>query len=466
VTTVAVITPDVLSARMAGPAIRAFHIAEELSRSHEVTLISTAECSITAPTFACRAASWSGLRAAVGDAEVVVLQGYVSYRAPWLIRSDKVLVVDLYDPLHLEQLEQLGDRPPLERQAMLDLTVRLLNEQIVRGDYFLCASEEQRHLWLGQLGALGRLNPLNYEQDPTLRSLIDVCPFGLAVQPPVRERAAIKGVVPGIGPQDKVILWAGGVYNWFDPLTLVRAVDRIKDSHPDVRLFFLGMKHPNPDVPQMAVAWETRQLAEQLSLTGKHVFFNDGWVAYDDRQNYLLDADVGVSTHFDHLETTFSFRTRILDYLWAGLPVVATGGDTFGTLIAAEGLGAAVAERDVDDLAGALSSLLYDEDAARRARENVLRVRERFTWPEVLAPLTAFCGRPHRAADAGTDRSRIVRRPVMPANGAARMLVRVLLLVRQGGLGLVRARLAERWRRSRRAAGREPDGPPASPPGG
>ena len=47
------------------------------------------------------------------------------------------------------------------------------------------------------------------------------------------------------------------------------------------------------------------------------MFFNEDWVAYDDRQNYLLEADVGVSTHLDHVETEFSFRTRILDYLWA-----------------------------------------------------------------------------------------------------------------------------------------------------
>src|SRR6266568_2533308 len=135
--------------------------------------------------YPCRASSFRQLRSAVGDAEVVLLQGYISYRAPWLIRSDKLLIVDLYDPLHLEQLEQLGDRPAPQRQAMLDLTVRVLNEQLVRGDFFLCASEEQRHLWLGHLGALGRLNPSTYERDPTMRSLIDVCPFGLSVEPPV-----------------------------------------------------------------------------------------------------------------------------------------------------------------------------------------------------------------------------------------------------------------------------------------
>jgi glycosyltransferase involved in cell wall biosynthesis len=446
---VAVITPDVLSARMAGPAIRAFHIAQELSRHHDVTLISTAKCTIDNAGFACRAASWPELRAAVGDAEIVVIQGYISYRAPWLIRSDKVLIVDLYDPLHLEQLEQLADRPPRERQAMLDLTVRVLNEQLVRGDFFLCASEEQRHLWLGQLGALGRLNPATYDHDATLRTLIDVCPFGLSSEPPVRERAAIKGVVPGIGADDKVILWAGGVYNWFDPLSLIRAVDRIKDVHADVRLFFLGMKHPNPDVPDMAVAWQTRQLADELGLTGKHVFFNDGWVDYDDRQNYLLDADLGVSTHFDHVETTFSFRTRILDYLWASLPVLATGGDTFGTLIAAEGLGATVGEADVDGLTEALITLLYDSAAIGRARANVDRVRARFEWPRVLGPLVGFCEQPRRAADAFGDRGRIVRRPVMPSRTPARWAVRLLLLIRQGGPRLVVSRLLARRRRGR-----------------
>ncbi len=123
------------------------------------------------------------------------------------------------------------------------------------------------------------------------------------------------------------------IYNWFDPLTLLHAVDKLRARVPEVRLFFLGMKHPNPHVPEMRMAVETRALADELGLTGTHVFFNEGWVEYDDRQNFLLEADVGVSTHLDHVETEFSFRTRILDYFWAGLPVVATGGDSLAELI-------------------------------------------------------------------------------------------------------------------------------------
>jgi hypothetical protein len=53
-TRIAVITADVLSERMAGPAIRAFHIAEQLSARHDVRLISTGRCEIRPATFACR----------------------------------------------------------------------------------------------------------------------------------------------------------------------------------------------------------------------------------------------------------------------------------------------------------------------------------------------------------------------------------------------------------------------------
>ena len=209
----------------------------------------------------------------------------------------------------------------------------------MRGDFFICASTKQRDFWLGQLSALGRINPQTYDGDETLESLITVVPFGLPDTAPVHTRDVVKGVVPGIGPNDKVIIWGGGVYNWFDPITLLHAVDLLRRRRPDVRLFFLGLRHPNPEVPEMRMAVAARRTADELGLAGSHVFFNEEWVPYDERQNYLLEADVAVSTHLDHVETAFSFRTRILDYLWGGVPIVATEGDALADIIDAKGLG-------------------------------------------------------------------------------------------------------------------------------
>ena len=109
-----------------------------------------------------------------------------------------------------------------------------------------------------------------------------------------------------------------------------------------------------------------------------------------------------------------------------------------------------MAERDVDGLTAALTALLYDDAAIRNARANVARARERFTWPQALAPLRAFCAEPRRAPDAFADRGRIVRRPVMPTNAAARLVVRVVLLLRQGGFGLAAARVRAHLRRAAR----------------
>ena len=73
----------------------------------------------------------------------------------------------------------------------------------------------------------------------------------------------------------------------------------------------MGLRHPNPDVPEMQMASAARVLAEELDVAGKHVFFNEGWVDYAERQNFLMEATLGVTMHFDSAETRFSFRTAL-----------------------------------------------------------------------------------------------------------------------------------------------------------
>ena len=396
---VLVVTGEPLLDRMAGPAIRAWEIAKALAAENDVWLVSTGGCRAKSTTFKVSAEGVSGLKTAIAWADVVVFQGFLFETAPWLRTSTKIVVADIYDPMHLEQLEQAKDLGPGGREMAIRETTRALNEQIARADFMLCASEKQRDFWLGQLAGQGRVNGAVYDEDATLGSLLAVVPFGIPDEPPVQTRRAIRDAVPGIGPADKVIIWGGGIYNWFDPLTLLRAVARLSERHSEVRLFFMGLKHPNPGVPDMRIAWETRQLADELGLTGRVVFFNEGWVPYDERADYLLDADLGVSTHYTHVETAFSFRTRILDYLWATLPIVATEGDTFAVLIEQHGLGRVVPAEDVDALEVALEAMLYDDDAIAGVRSRVAAFAVEYRWSNVLTPLVDFCRSPRRAVD-------------------------------------------------------------------
>jgi glycosyltransferase involved in cell wall biosynthesis len=256
----------------------------------------------------------------------------------------------------------------------------------------------------------------------------------------------LRGVVPGIGPDDALIIWSGGIYDWFDPLTLIRAVATLAETRPSVRLFFMGTAHPHPGVPEMPIIKESRALAESLGLTSRHVFFNDSWVDYDTRHNYLLEADVGVSTHRSHIETTFSFRTRILDYLWASLPMVVTEGDHFGDLVARTGIGAAVVAGDVDALVKALDTYLFDDKAIARAKKALVTQRQDYTWTNTLAPLVDHV--------TGLSSGAITRRPSQPVRYSPARPRPVRFSIQDIGRGFERLARGE-FRSILRAVGRK-----------
>lgn len=396
---VLVLTADSLSTRMAGPAIRAFEIAKALNVVANVKLVSTVHSSLVYEGLDISDVSNGGMRPVVNWADVIVFQGHILASYPWIGATDKIIVADIYDPMHLENLEQMKDRELVDRLHMSTDVTTVLNEQIMRADFMVCASEKQRDFWMGQLAAMGRINPATYDQDSSLRSLIDVVSFGVQDAVPVQRRHAIKGAIEGIGVDDRVILWGGGIYNWFDPITLIRAVGRLAARRPEVKLFFLGVAHPNPNVPKMQMAYDAIELSKELGLFNTTVFFNEGWVPYEDRADYLLDADLGVSTHLDHLETKYSFRTRILDYLWASLPVVATDGDTFAEIITRRGIGQIVQPEDIGGLEEALESVLFDDDVRAPMVEASARLAALLKWEKVLEPLIGYVTTGQRAPD-------------------------------------------------------------------
>jgi glycosyltransferase involved in cell wall biosynthesis len=109
----------------------------------------------------------------------------------------------------------------------------------------------------------------------------------------------------------------------------------------------------------------------------------------------LLDADIGVSAHFDLPETRFSFRTRLLDYFWAKLPVLTTGGDQLAELIESHHAGRALGYGDVDGWVQAISELLNDPEREKQCRQGAGKLAENFVWSKAAMPLRQFLRQPH-----------------------------------------------------------------------
>ena len=380
---------DPVGKQMAGPGIRYHRLSTELAGRFDVTLVAPGEPLPDAP-YAFRPVE-SVRSPADLESDVVVAQSLPLGVIRSLRRAGVKLVFDLYAPALVEAAAKLAGEAPADRarEIRYDEVVAMTRVALLVGDGYLCASERQRDHWLGALAALGRISPDEYARDPSLNSLVALVPFGLDPAP----RAAgptVKGVLPGIGPSDRLLLWGGGIWNWFDPLTVIRAVGRLAESRDDVKLLFLGKTHPSNSVGAMSMADEAVRLAAELGLDGRSVFFNESWVPYEERLAWFAEADLGVSAHRDSLEARLAFRTRLLDHIASGTPLVVTRGDVLADLVRSRGLGRVVEPGDVGGWVGALIELLDDERAYAAARAAVVAAQKESSWDRIGGSLAAL----------------------------------------------------------------------------
>ena len=387
---------------MAGPAIRCVEIGKQLAQEHEVTVFSPQPTDFKDGSELCKAGDFrlfcqtskSQLYNLARNQDIIFVQANVLKPYPGLVDLEKFLVVDLYDPYLLALLAQF-EVDSKTASASYRMMHQVLKKHMIHADFSVCASEKQLDYWLGRFCAIGRMSPEMYGFDKSFRKLIDVVPFGLPEEPPQRTGSGIRGKVPGISADDFLLLWGGGIWEWFDPLTVIEAVGRVAAKHPQLKLYFMGYQSPNPQVGLMQMAVKAKELATSLGLLDKHVFFSDSWTAYEDRINCLLDANVAVSAHFDLPETRFSFRTRILDYLWAGLPILTTCGDQLAEQIERQGAGISVAYQDVDKFAEAIEKLICDPQSLQNYAEGSRRLAESYHWSKAVEPLRRFCNDPY-----------------------------------------------------------------------
>jgi len=404
---VLLISDDVAGEKMAGPGIRAWELSKALAEHFKVALaIPDYSAHGSDPAFyrnlpfelVYYSQASPGILKEIGEkSRIVLVQGYILSKFPFLKDLPAYLICDLYVPFPLENLfvhkwkaASLADR---EFIHLNDL--RVFNDQVLNGDHFLCASERQKDLFVGSLLSLDRINPEILDMTPSLDDLISIVHFGIT--PDSESEASgervIRGRIPAIKDDDILFFWGGVITNWYDPPTLLTAFRDARREDPRLKLYFIAKRHPNPLLPEFEAANEAVKLAAELDLIDKHVFFNENWIEYKRKGLYFREADIGISIHMTHFETYYSFRIRLLDYLKYQLPILCTKGDFFAGLVEKESLGLTVESFDRAGLTEAMLKLAGDPAERARIKERLARVKARFTWEETTKPLIAHVGR-------------------------------------------------------------------------
>ena len=422
VASVLLVSAEPIGAEMAGPAIRCLELGRALAASHDVLLASPASPRPldSGPEVATSDPSRPRtLRRLLKPGQVVVAAPLAPRLLAGVTRRGRAWIVDFYNPEPFEGLELRRRRPALERRARDTLRIDRLAYAARAGTAFVCASERQRDMWLGFLAASRRLDSACYERDPAFRTLLDVVPFGLPAAPP---QAAAEPVVRGrLLPADaRILVWNGGLWDWLDPLTVVRALALLRAEDPRWVLLFSGSGGPGGRDATQTEA-RTRALVDELGLgAAGAIRFEPGWRPYSDRAQPLLEADVGVSVHPPTLESRFAARARMLDFVWARLPIVCTEGDEWAARVRELDLGEVVPPHDPAALAAAAGRIA---DAGRTTFASALdAAAAQCTWQRSAAPLDALVD---RVGSASRRRSGPHARALAARYSAAELAVRV-----------------------------------------
>jgi glycosyltransferase involved in cell wall biosynthesis len=387
---------DIVGKNMAGPGIRAWEMALSLSKEKDF------EVGLACPDFSkinskdrpeLNIFKYSPQKEKelidfASRFDIFILTGYIFHKFPRLANLNKFIIADLYIPFILENLFVYDSKEfKLEdRQLIHNRDLGVLANLLLNSHHFLCANQRQKDFYTGVIASINKINPYLMKFDKELSKIFTIVPYGIRREKKKKDTRVLRGIIPGIEESDVILIWGGVISNWFDPFILIEAMEEVVKIDPSIKLFFLSTKHPNPLLMKFPKAEEAEKLAAQKKLLNQYIFFNKNWIPYEERHYYFLESDVGVSTHIEHFETRFSFRTRILDYIYFGLPILCSKGDFFESYVEKNSIGITVTPSDREELKKAIL-LFGDKKLRENFKNNIKRVEKEYYWDTLLVPL-------------------------------------------------------------------------------
>lgn len=336
--------------------------------------------------------------------------GELSVRVADAIRSDQQLVLDCYVPIYVEVSARNSSDMQREYEAFHSDVGRWAHV-LKRGDVFLCASEPQANYYKGVLSAVGRINPATYGKD-----LIRVVPYGIYRKEPKPTEKPIQKIL-GKESSVKKILWFGGIYPWFDLRNLVDAVGELNKEVP-AKLIIVGAKNPFNNHPDFLRPYE--QLVEHIEADKKlkDLVVLQDWIQFEKRADWYLDSDLVVVVNKIGEENKLAWRTRLVDFMWADLPILTNGGDPLGEILLNNHAAARLHGLSAKEVARDLREVLKDKAEIKTIRANLSSLKQNYYWDVATKQLTKDIASHHRAFDLEQFGDRRVVLP--PLEGSSR----------------------------------------------
>ena len=323
--------------------------------------------------------------------------GDLSVKVAETIRDDQQLILDCYVPIYVEVSARDSDHKDREYQAFKIDVIRW-QRVLQRGDLFLCANSAQKDFYRGVLAAVGRINPITYGED-----YIHIVPYGVYREEPVQKNHPIDKLI-GEDEGYYKVLWFGGIYPWFDIRELADAIKKVNKTIP-TKLVVVGAKNPFNTHPDFVARYDKFVKYIQENDLEQYVVLQE-WVNFNDRADWYLDADVVVVFNKLGEENKLAWRTRLVDFMWADLPVLTNGGDPLGEEMISNNAAVRIEDTTADVVAAAILNALKSGDkSVAELKKSMQKLKQAYYWDVVTMAISNKIYKGGRAKDAAQNDS-------------------------------------------------------------
>ncbi len=256
----------------------------------------------------------------------------------------------------------------------LDTSIAFMRTILQTGDVFSGCGLPQQHMMVGELAMAGRLNHRTFAYQ-FVHTVPPGSPPGSAVAIP-RQQARQLLSKQGICEEDFVVLWCGGYNTWTDVETLFKALTWAMAEDP--RLHYVSVGANTYHAPDNVY---TQLLALIDKSPYRHRFHMLGWRPWSEVPHFYRESDVGINIDALHYETIYGTRTRLVEMIADGLPVVTSLGAELSYLLRDRG---AALTFEVGDWQG------MGEQLVKLAQEPTLRSHMAATAHEFASTALSF----------------------------------------------------------------------------
>jgi glycosyltransferase involved in cell wall biosynthesis len=347
------------------------------------------------------------------DPDCIVAVDFALCLCATRLRTSKPIWMDIYGD-YLTIMQASRYRAGSDRG--IPTSIAFVRQVLRKGDVFSVCGMPQKHALTGELGMAGRLNWRTFRY----QFAHVVLPGALPVDSQTVERGE-RSLLSSIGvPEDGfVVLWCGGYNTWTDVEALFAGLEWAMAREPKVHYVSVGAN--TYEAPDNVYTRLLRMIKQSRYRDRFHML---GWRPWAEAVAYYGECDVGLNIDALHYETIYGTRTRLVEMIAAGLPVITSLGCELSDLLSENGAALAFRTGDWRGLGKQVLALATDRDRCIDMAQTALSyAANELSFSTTTAPVRAWVREPQLAPDRVSGFQEQVRQVEYRARSAVRQVI-------------------------------------------